>query len=204
MVQVRMAVVLAVLAWMTTLTGSLQAQDSKERRKPEGCTHDFSKFREAMKLTEDQKARIEEIKNQINGETKGINRCVIQHMMEELKDMAKDSDAFKQKRQEIEKKREAMQAAMKKFEESRMSILTAEQKKAGEEFKAMMKEHHEQCMKGDKKGEGKDHGPHGGEGKGREHDHSECTPEEALKEGVFHHHEGAHHDKDGHKGEEKN
>lgn len=206
MVRTRMAVVFAVLALVTAFVGSLQAQDAKEHRKPEGCTHDFSKFREVMKLSDDQRAQIEKIKEEINGETVGLNRCVIQHMMEELKGMEKGSDAAKKKHEEIEQKRQAMKAAMEKFEQARMAILTEEQKKAAEEMKAMMKEHREVCLKGEKGNPGDHAGKkhRDGEGKDGDQEHDNCSLEDALKEGLFHHHEEAHHGKEGHKDGQKN
>lgn len=205
------AVGLLVVVGIVCGTGMAQEDPKHKGDHPEGrpdhpkkpdCGHDFKAIHEKMKMTEDQRAKMDEIRKKINEETKGNNKCVLHSIMEEIK-KAKDDDAAKDLKAQAEKMKETIKAAMEKFEKEREAILTDEQKKVAEEMKALMKEHREKCMPPKpEKGEGR---PEKGEGRPEKHPpmkegHHKCDADEAKNDGVFHHHPdkipGKDHDKE--------
>lgn len=214
------------MRWLGGIVGSLlaaalifaaAAEDEKEGKKREGkpehkppqcAEHDFSKFKDILKPTEEQKTKMDEVRNKINEETKGNNRCMLWFLHDELKKLGKGGgEDAKAKMAEIEKMKETIKNAMEKMRTEREALMNDEQKKALEEMKAMMKEHREKCMK-EKEGD-KDHpkkhkpeagpgeeplGPPEAEGDGMPFK-SGCTKEEAAKDGVFHRHHKDDHPK---------
>ena len=211
---VGLAVAVAVV-----FSGSAFAQDEhKHPEKPDApkkldCGHDFSKFREALKPTEEQKAKLDELRKKIDAETVGNNRCAVGHLLEEMKKCEKDSDKAKEIQAKVEAMKTVIKEAMDRFQQARESILTEEQKKLAGEMKAMHKEHMEKCLGGQRmKGPDGDRpkGPRPPEGEGKpegKEPHgkppSQCSEEECSKEGVFHHHEKPGKPGPGHEEEKK-